>query len=124
MLAVGGLFSGVGAFELGLQRAGMRIIWHAEVEPYASAVLKKHWPNIPNHGDVRSIRAGSVERPDVICGGFPCTDISLAGTGRGLEGERSGLWKEFARIVGDLRPRYVLVENVGALTSRGLASIL
>jgi DNA (cytosine-5)-methyltransferase 1 len=124
MLTVGSLFAGIGGFDLGLERAGMRIAWHAEIDPYASAVLAKHWPGVPNHGDVRSIRRGSVEPVDVICGGFPCQDVSIAGSGRGLDGERSGLWTEFARIVGDLRPRFALVENVGALTSRGLAAIL
>jgi len=124
VLTVGSLFSGIGGFDLGLERAGMRVIWQSEIDPFACAVLRRHWPLIPNHGDIRSIRAGSVERPDVLCGGFPCQDISLAGRGRGLEGERSGLWREFARIVGDLRSRFVLVENVGALTSRGLAAVL
>lgn len=124
MLTVGDLFSGVGGFALGLERAGMCTRWFAEVDPFASAVLRKHWPDVPNHGDVRSVRAGRVEHVDVICGGFPCQDISIAGSGRGLEGERSGLWREMHRIVGELRPRYALVENVGALTSRGLAVVL
>lgn len=124
MLTVGDLFSGIGGFSLGLERAGMRTAWFAEIDPFASAVLRKHWPAVPNHGDVRSVRAGAVEPVDVICGGFPCQDISLAGCGRGLEGERSGLWSEFARIVGELRPRYAIVENVGALTVRGLDRVL
>lgn len=124
MLTVGDCFSGIGGFSLGLERAGMRTRWFAEIDPFACAVLRKHWPHVPNHGDVRSIRAGLVERVDVICGGFPCQDISIAGSGRGLEGERSGLWRELHRIVGDLRPRFAIVENVGALTSRGLARIL
>ena len=102
----------------------MRVIWQSEIDPFACAVLRKHWPDVPNYGDVRTISAGRIERPDVICGGFPCQDVSLAGGGRGLEGERSGLWFEFRRIVGDFRPRFVAVENVGALTSRGLAEIL
>jgi DNA (cytosine-5)-methyltransferase 1 len=124
MLTVGSLFSGIGGFELGLERAGMRVIWQAEIDPYASAVLKKHWPNVPNYGDVRSIRAGSVERPDVICGGFPCQDISNAGKRAGIDGERSGLWGEYARIVGELRPRFVIVENVAALLGRGIERVL
>lgn len=123
-LTVGSLFSGIGGFDLGLERAGMRVIWQSEIDPYASAVLRKHWPEVPNHGDIRSIRAGTVELPDLICGGFPCQDISVAGAGAGIDGERSGLWKEFARVVGDLRPRYVVVENVGALTARGLSVVL
>ena len=124
MLTVGDLFSGIGGFSLGLERAGMRTAWFAETDSFASQVLRKHWPAVPNHGDVRSVRAGSVEPVDVICGGFPCQDISVAGSGRGLEGERSGLWSEFARIVGELRPRYAIVENVGALTVRGLDRVL
>jgi DNA (cytosine-5)-methyltransferase 1 len=118
------LFAGVGGFDLGFERAGMRIVWQAEVEPYACAVLRRHWPHVPNLGDVRTITAGRAERPDVICGGFPCQDVSIAGRGRGIDGERSGLWREFARIVGDFRPDFAVVENVGAITSRGLARIL
>jgi DNA (cytosine-5)-methyltransferase 1 len=102
----------------------MRTAWFAEVDPYASAVLKKHWPEVPNHGDVRSIRAESVEHPDVLCGGFPCQDISNAGKRAGIDGERSGLWSEYARIIGELRPRYVVVENVAALLGRGIERVL
>lgn len=124
MLTVGDLFSGIGGFSLGLERAGMQTRWFAEVDPYASAVLRKHWPSVPNHGDVRSIRAGSVEPVDVLCGGFPCQDISNAGKRAGIDGERSGLWSEYARIIGELRPRYVIVENVAALLGRGLERVL
>ena len=124
MLTVGSLFSGIGGFDLGLERAGMRVIWQSEIDPYASAVLKKHWPHVPNHGDVRTITADRVERPDVICGGFPCQDISNAGKRAGIDGERSGLWSEFARIIGDLRPGYVIVENVAALLGRGIERVL
>jgi DNA (cytosine-5)-methyltransferase 1 len=124
MLTAGDLFSGIGGFSLGLERAGMRTAWFAETDPFASAVLRKHWPEVPNHGDVRSIRAGAVERVDVLCGGFPCQDISVAGSGAGLDGERSGLWREYARIIGELRPRYVIVENVAALLGRGLDRVL
>jgi DNA (cytosine-5)-methyltransferase 1 len=123
-LTVGDLFSGIGGFALGLERAGMYTRWFAEVDPYASAVLRKHWPDIPNHGNVRSIRGNSVERVDVLCGGFPCQDISNAGQRAGIDGERSGLWSEYARIVGELRPRYVIVENVAALLGRGLERVL
>ena len=123
-LTVGSLFAGIGGFDLGLERAGMKVIWQSEIDPYASAVLKKHWPEVPNHGDIRTIRAGTVERPDVLCGGFPCQDISNAGKRAGIDGERSGLWAEYTRVIGELRPRYVIVENVAALLGRGLERVL
>lgn len=122
------LFSGIGGFSLGLERAGMQTVAFCECEPYARAVLKKHWPNIPCYDDVRSLTAkrlaGDGIAVDVICGGFPCQDISLAGKGAGLAGERSGLWREFARLIGEIRPRYAIVENVAALLGRGLGDVL
>lgn len=102
----------------------MQIAWQSEIDPYACAVLRKHWPNIPNHGDIRGIRAGAVESVDVLCGGFPCQDISYAGAGAGIAGKRSGLWGEYARIIGELRPRFVIVENVAALLGRGMERVL
>lgn len=121
-LTVGSLFAGIGGFDLGLERAGMRIAWQSEIDPYASAVLRKHWPDVPNLGDIRNIR--NPPTVDVLCGGFPCQDISFAGKGAGLAGERSGLWRECARIIGEVRPKYVLVENVAALLARGLGDVL
>ena len=123
-LTVGSLFAGIGGFDLGLERAGMRVIWQSEIDPYASAVLKKHWPNVPNHGDIRSIRVDAVQRPSVLCGGFPCQDISIAGRRAGMEGEHSGLWTEFARLIRGLRPEYVILENSPSLCVRGLGGIL
>jgi DNA (cytosine-5)-methyltransferase 1 len=123
-MRVGELFAGIGGFGIGLERAGMRVVWHSEIDVYASAVLRKHWPNIPNHGDIRNIDAGSVEPVDVLCGGFPCQDISNAGKREGIDAERSGLWSEYARVIGALRPRYVIVENVSALLGRGLHRVL
>ena len=124
MLTVGDLFSGIGGFSLGLERAGMRTRWFSEIDPYASAVLRKHWADVPNHGDVRNVGRGTVEPVDVLCGGFPCQDISNAGKRAGIDGERSGLWAEYARVIGELRPRYVIVENVSALLGRGLGRVL
>src|SRR5574343_884793 len=123
-LTVGSLFTGIGGFDLGLERAGMRVAWQSEIDPYASAVLKKYWPLVPNHGDIRGITGDSVEWVDVLCGGFPCQDISNAGKRAGIDGERSGLWAEYARVIGELRPRYVIVENVSALLGRGLGRVL
>lgn len=120
------LFSGIGGFSLGLERAGMRTVAFCEIDPFCRAVLAKHWPNVPIYDDVRTLNADQLTNPiDVICGGFPCQDISSAGNREGIkEGTRSGLWIEFARIVGCLRPRFVIVENVAALLERGLGRVL
>jgi DNA (cytosine-5)-methyltransferase 1 len=123
-MTFGELFAGIGGFSLGLERAGMECKWQVEIDPYARAVLKKHWPEVPKHEDVRTFPPQGDYSVDLICGGFPCQDISLAGKGAGLAGARSGLWYEFARIIGEIRPRYVLVENVAALATRGLDAVL
>jgi DNA (cytosine-5)-methyltransferase 1 len=126
----GELFAGIGGFSLGLERAGMKCAWQVEIDPYARAVLNKHWPDVPRHDDVRTFPPTHTHthtqdfRVDLICGGFPCQDISNAGDKKGLLGHRSGLWKEFARIIGEIRPRYVVVENVSALLSRGMGAVL
>lgn len=114
-LAVGSLFSGIGGLELGLERAGMRVVWQVEKDPFCQRVLAKHWPDVRRHDDVTTFPPGDGADwgCDLICGGFPCQDISPGNAGKqqGIAGKRSGLWREFARIVGLLRPRYVLVEN-------------
>jgi DNA (cytosine-5)-methyltransferase 1 len=124
MLTFGELFAGIGGFSLGLERAGMKCKWQVEIDPYATAVLKKHWPEVPKHDDVRTFPPQGDYAVDLICGGFPCQDISVAGKGAGLAGARSGLWYEFARIIGVVRPRYVVVENVSALLTRGMDAVL
>jgi DNA (cytosine-5)-methyltransferase 1 len=123
------LFSGIGAFSLGLERAGMLTVAFCECDPYARRVLAKHWPEVPCYDDVRTLTADRLEADgisvDVICGGFPCTDISRASpTKSGLDGERSGLWREFARLIRELRPRYALVENVAAILDDGMGAVL
>jgi DNA (cytosine-5)-methyltransferase 1 len=122
------LFSGIGGFSLGLERAGMRTVAFCEIDPYCRAVLAKHWPSVPCYTDVRELTAAKLAADgisaDIICGGFPCQDISVAGKGAGLSGARSGLWREYARLIGELRPKFVVVENVAALLSRGLAEVL
>jgi DNA (cytosine-5)-methyltransferase 1 len=167
------LFSGIGGFSLGLERAGMRTVAFCESDAFCRRVLAKHWPGVPIYGDVRTLTAarlaadgiiapladaiigasgcshGTAFIPgnvleaskrqeisnglgigcnwtgiDLICGGFPCQDISVAGKGAGIGGERSGLWSEFARIIGEVRPRYVIVENVAALLGRGISRVL
>lgn len=122
------LFSGIGGFALGLERAGWEVAGFCEIEPFPRAVLKKHWPNIWLHDDIRTLSAELVLRHcgavDAIVGGFPCQDISLAGKGAGIEGARSGLWSEMFRLVRELQPRWLLVENVPALRTRGADWVL
>lgn len=123
------LFSGIGGFSLGLERAGMTTVAFCEIEPFPRAVLKKHWPEVPCYEDVRTLTAerlaaDGIGGVDVICGGFPCQDLSIAGKGAGINGERSGLWSEIVRLIGELGPRYVILENVAVLISRGLADVL
>src|SRR5262245_21186407 len=122
------LFSGIGGFSLALERCGMRTVAFCECDPFCRAVLRKHWPGVPCYDDVRTVDAVRLAadgiRGDLICGGFPCQDISTAGKRVGIDGARSGLWREFARIIGDVRPRYVLVENVAALLGGGISRVL
>ena len=116
-LTFGSLFAGIGGIDLGLERAGMTCKWQVEMDDYATRVLKKHWPDVPRYRDVRDVGAANLERVDLICGGFPCQDVSLAGKRAGLEGKRTTLWSEFARIIRELEPRWVLAENVPGLRS-------
>lgn len=123
------LFSGIGGFSLGLERTGgFETVAFCEVNPDARETLAKNNPGAPIYDDVRLLTASQLHGAgieiDAICGGFPCQDISLAGPGGGLEGKRSGLWREYARLVGELRPRVVFVENVSALLGRGLGVVL
>jgi DNA (cytosine-5)-methyltransferase 1 len=119
-LSFGSLFAGIGGFDLGFERAGMVCKWQVEIDDYANRVLAKHWPNVHRERDIRECGKHNLEPVDVICGGFPCQDISYAGLGAGLDGERSGLFFEAIRLVRELRPRIVVLENVAALLTRGL----
>lgn len=123
------LFSGIGGFSLGLERTGgFETVAFCEIEDYPRRVLAKHWPNVFIYDDVRTLTADALARDgiavDVICGGFPCQDISFAGKRAGLQGQRSGLWSEYARLIGELRPRYVIVENVPGLLNLGMGTVL
>lgn len=122
---IGSLFAGGGGIDLGFERAGFQTVWQVEQDEYCRKVLAKNFP----HADrsvtgVRSGNSSTLSRVDVITGGFPCQDISIAGRGVGITGARSGLWKEMHRIIGELRPRYVLVENVPMLLKRGIDVVL
>lgn len=124
-MTVGSLFAGIGGFDLGLERAGFTIKWQVEIDSYCQRVLAKHWPGVKRYGDIRNIDWGTVPGVDVLCGGFPCQDISLAGKRAGIDGERSGLWSEYVRAIRALRPRYILVENVpGLLTNQYMGRVL
>jgi DNA (cytosine-5)-methyltransferase 1 len=123
------LFSGIGGMSLGLERAGgFRTAAFCEIDPFCRAELARNWPGARIYDDVRTLTAERLAadgiRPDVVAGGFPCQDTSLAGQGEGLDGERSGLWYEMLRIVAAVRPRWALVENVPGLRSRGLDTVL
>jgi len=122
------LFSGIGGFSLGLERAGMTTVAFCEIDPFCRKVLAKHWPKVPCYDDIRTLTAERLAADgisvDVICGGFPCQDISLAGKGAGLAGERSGLWSEYRRLIEEVGPEWVIIENVAALRSRGLDRVL
>jgi len=123
MLTIGSLFSGIGGLDLGLEAAGLGpVVWQCEVDPWCRRVLAHHWPEATRYDDVQTL----TDPPpvDLIAGGFPCQDLSYAGKGAGLDGERSGLWLEFARIIRLARPRWVVVENVSALLARGLGIVL
>ena len=147
-MTFGSLFAGIGGLDLGLERAGMTCKWQVEIDEYAQKVLQKHWPDVVRWGDIttfppdarhRRKRRREERKPshvrlakvpsekwcvDLICAGFPCQDISYAGKGIGLSGSRSGLFFEAIRVVRLLQPRYVLLENVSALLTRGLDDVL
>lgn len=153
------LFSGIGGFSLGLERAGMKTVAFCEIDPFCRRVLKKHWPEVPVYQDVTKLcrrvydceqenEDGDVICPrctvefgdcdcigtdqfldevgavDVVCGGFPCQDISLIGKRAGIGGSQSSLWFEQHRIIRELEPRFVVIENVSALLGAGLAVVL
>ena len=126
-MTIGSLFSGIGGLERGLEMLGLGpTLWQAENDERARRILRLRFPNAHLYSDVKEIDK-KTKRVDVLCGGFPCQDISDAGTNhtrRGLTGNRSGLWSEFARIIAELRPPRVLIENVASLAERGLTKIL
>lgn len=122
-LKIGSLFSGIGGLELGLERAGVgSTVWQCEIDPYARAVLAKHWPDAIRFDDITKMH--DVPPVDLICGGFPCQDISNAGKRVGIDGARSGLFFELMRVVRLVRPRFVVLENVAALLGRGMGDVL
>src|SRR4030095_11900529 len=110
--------------DLGWERGGMTCKWQVEIDPFCRKVLTKHWPHVPKYADVRDVGAHNLERVDLVCGGFPCQDVSVAGKHAGIEGERSGLWAQMERVIREIRPAFVLVENVEGLLIRGMGTVL
>lgn len=126
------LFSGIGGFSLGLERARMRAVAFCEIDPFCRRVLAKHWPDVPCYDDVRTLTVARLASDgiavDAICGGFPCQNVSPAasahGGNTGLDGSQSGLWFEYARLIGELKPQIVVIENVYSLARNGLDRVL
>lgn len=124
-MSVGSLFSGIGGLELGLEMAGLgETVWQVERDEYCRAVLARHWPNAQRFDDVRTVGAATLAPVELICGGFPCQDVSSAGKRAGLAGARSGLWFEYLRIVRELRPSWVVVENVASGAAAWVDTVL
>lgn len=114
-MRIGSLFSGIGGLELGLEMSGIgHTVWQVEKDSYCLGILARHWPGATRFTDVKEVGRATLEPVDLICGGFPCQDVSSAGKRAGLAGARSGLWHEFSRVVAEMRSRWVVVENVAS----------
>ena len=121
-LTHGSLFSGIGGFELGAEMAGIDTLWNCEIERFQGEILKRRFPHAERFTDIK--KTTSLRYVDIISGGFPCQDISVAGKREGIKGSRSGLWSEMYRIIREVRPKYVIVENSPALTISGFEQVL
>lgn len=122
------LFSGIGGFSLGLEAAGFQTVAFCEADEPCRRVLAKNWPGVPIHDDVQNLSAQHLTADgisvDAICGGFPCQNISLAGRMEGIDGAKSGLWRHYLRLIGELQPAWVIIENSPVLRSKGLEAML
>ena len=125
MITIGSCFSGIGGFELGLERAipNSTTIWQIEQDPFCQSVLARHWPSAVIHQDIRQVSSKVLPYVDIMCGGFPCQDISIAGKQEGINGKKSGLWWEMHRLIGEIRPRVIVLENVAAIVRNGLSTV-
>jgi DNA (cytosine-5)-methyltransferase 1 len=125
MLSVGSLFSGAGLCDLGFHMAGFRHQFFCESDPFCRSILSRHWPHVPIYNDVREVSGMTAPKVDILVGGFPCQDVSSAGSRAGIkQGTRSGLWYEYARIISEMRPRWAVIENVKGLLSKGMGIVL
>ena len=128
-ITIGSCFAGIGGFELGLERGipNSKTVWQIEQNKYCQTILQKHWPDATIYDDIREIDYDKIQTVDIICGGFPCQDISAAGKGKGIEhGDRSSLWRQMHRLINHLQPRVAVLENVPALLwrNRGMHIVL
>ena len=126
-LRYGSLFSGIGGIDLGLDLAGFECAWQVEIDEHCRRILEEHWPGVPKYKDIYEVKGSEVESVDILCGGFPCQPVSLAGKRGGVDDER-WLWDEFYRLICEIRPRWVVAENVTGLLSansgRAFAGVL
>ena len=121
-MRVASFFAGIGGFDLALERVGMEVVFHCEINKFCQNVLASHWPHVRLHDDIKTLQPGHIPKAEVWTGGFPCQDVSLANQGKrkGLKGDRSGLFFEFRRLAEAKRPRWIILENVpGLLNSHG-----
>ena len=118
-MKIGALFAGYGGLDMAVsQVTGAELAWVCEWDDAPAKILETHYPNVPNYRDVSKVDWSAIEQVDILTGGFPCQDVSLAGARRGLkEGTRSGLWSEFAKAIDVIKPRLVVIENVRGLLS-------
>lgn len=128
-ITFGSLFAGGGGLDLGLERAGWKCRWQVEIDPYATGVLARHWPDVPRHGDILGVDSNDLDDVDAICLGFPCNNLSTTNTsstvaGRhGLQGPKSGLWFQAAQIIAEVGPKWVVIENVARSWKRWVPSV-
>jgi DNA-cytosine methyltransferase len=124
MLKVLSLFSGIGMFDYGLEKAGMKTIAFCEIDPAAQNILRKHWPNTPIFPDINNLKGSDIGPVDVIVGGYPCTGHSVAGLKKGLDNEESKLWTQYRRLIQEIQPKYIIIENSANLRTTGLGQVI
>lgn len=119
MMRVSSFFAGIGGFDLGFQRAGMEIVFHCEIDEHCQRILKRHWPKVPLHDDITTLKASTIPTSELWCAGWPCQDLSHANASerKGLAGKRSGLFYDFMELVKEAHPTWLVLENVPGLLS-------
>lgn len=116
-LKFGSTFTGIAGIDRAFEQAGMKCAWQCEIDKYARSVCRRHFPGVPMYDDITTLKGDQIAAIDLLCGGFPCQDVSVAGRRAGLAGKRTGLFFEFARLADELAPRWIVLENVPGLLS-------